>query len=190
MKSYSHFIQTIYDQSEPVGQLGRGVHYSVLRAPSWTDSFLQLSNQPSLQDFAVIWDEDHDERVIVVIEHMLFAGLLTPVKFISERKGNLTLIFDEEILNIFKSNPQQLQDYLKKIEELTSKAGDFWPVDIHTIKTYAGYNDTYEIYFQNIINLHSLGMKKADYPNLNDYSKSEIPTDVKFSSLSPHSFSK
>jgi hypothetical protein len=40
----------------------------------------------------VIWDEDHDERVIGVVERMYFAGLLHPVLFVGERKGSLTVV--------------------------------------------------------------------------------------------------
>jgi predicted nucleic acid-binding protein len=56
MQTYSPYFKTLYDQPEPIGRLGRGTHYSVLRC-------LGLSG---FHDFAIIWDEDHDKRVIAV----------------------------------------------------------------------------------------------------------------------------
>ena len=32
VQRYSHFFSTLYDETEPVGTLGRGTHYSVLRS--------------------------------------------------------------------------------------------------------------------------------------------------------------
>ena len=73
-----------------MGDFGRGTHYSVLRVPIWQDEWLSPLPQGALLDFAVIWDEDHDERVMQVIEELYFSGLLGPVRFVGERKGSLT----------------------------------------------------------------------------------------------------
>src|SRR4051812_6684669 len=87
--SYSPFFQTLHDETRPVGQLGRGTHYSILRVPIWQDEWLNLLAQGLLLDFAVIWDEDHDARVMEAVEALYFSGLLSPVRFIGERKGSL-----------------------------------------------------------------------------------------------------
>ncbi len=55
--SYCHFFQTLYDETHPVGNLGRGTHYSVLRAPVWHDELLNRIARCAFLDFAVIWDE-------------------------------------------------------------------------------------------------------------------------------------
>jgi hypothetical protein len=75
------------DETQPVGHLGRGTHYSVLRVPIWHDEGLNPLPQVALLDFAIICDEDHDERVMGAIEALYFRGLLAPVRFIGERVG-------------------------------------------------------------------------------------------------------
>lgn len=91
MMSYSPFFQTLHDEIQPVGRLGRGTHYSVLRVPIWQDEWLNPMPQALFLDFAIIWDEDHDERVIEVVEALYLSGLLAPVRFIGERKGSLSV---------------------------------------------------------------------------------------------------
>lgn len=72
--SYSPFFQPLHDEKQAVGHFGRGTHYSVLRVPIWHDERLKPLPQGELLDFAIIWDEDHDDRVIEPIEEMYFAG--------------------------------------------------------------------------------------------------------------------
>src|SRR5260370_21913517 len=96
--SYSAFFQTLHDEAKPVGKIGRGTHYSILRAQVWQDERLKPLKKGMLADFAVIWDEDHDERVIEVIEWLYFEGLLSPIRFIGERKGSLTVLLDAKTL--------------------------------------------------------------------------------------------
>lgn len=76
--SYCPFLQTLHDDTRPVGNLGRGTHYSVLRAPVWHDELLNRLDRCAFLDFAVIWDEDHDDRVIDAIMMFYVAGLLSP----------------------------------------------------------------------------------------------------------------
>ena len=89
MRTYSPFFHTVYDQPEPVGVLGRGTHYSVLRTirtdTDWSYFF----------DFAVIWDEDHDLRIVWILERLHTLGLLTQVHAIGERKGTINLVTRE-----------------------------------------------------------------------------------------------
>jgi len=94
MPVYSPFFETLYDQPSPVGRLGRGVHYSVLRAVVWSDIHGDPTSTGRFLDFAVVWDEDHDPRVIEVIEAVYFAGLLGPVQVVGERKASMTFLFD------------------------------------------------------------------------------------------------
>ena len=77
MRTYSPFFQTLYDEQAPVGHLGRGTHYSVLRAAVFHDELGEILPEnrykgphAKFHDFAVIWDEDHDKRVIEVIEQI------------------------------------------------------------------------------------------------------------------------
>ena len=89
---YSDYFHTLHDETQPVGNLGRGTHYSVLRYASWHDVELKRLDQPVTHDFSVIWDEDHDTRIISAIEKIFEAGLLAPIQFIGERKAFLSIV--------------------------------------------------------------------------------------------------
>ena len=94
--SYSPFFETLHDASHSARHSAHkfrsGTYYSVLRVPIWHDEWLNPLTQASLLDFAIIWDEDHDVRVVNAIEEMYFAGLLAPVRFIGERSGRLSVL--------------------------------------------------------------------------------------------------
>jgi hypothetical protein len=92
LPAYSPLFSCIYDQPEPVGSIGRGSHYSVFRTVQWRDIDGDFRDSGREHDIAVVWDEDHDSRIVDVIGHFHMAGLLWPVVFIGERKGLLTLI--------------------------------------------------------------------------------------------------
>ena len=81
MHKYSDYFKTIHDETQP-SHLVMGAHLSVLRAVVGSN-FL---------DFGVIWDRDHDKRVIGALERMYIKGLLEPVAFVGERKGILTVL--------------------------------------------------------------------------------------------------
>lgn len=90
--TYSQLLSCLYDQAEPVGHLGRGTHHSIFRSVQWRDLDGDFRDSGRLHDFAVVWDEDHDIRVVSMVEHLHMAGLLWPVVFAGERKGTLTLL--------------------------------------------------------------------------------------------------
>lgn len=110
IRQYSNLFSCIYDESQPTGMIGRGHHYSVFRAVQ--DSHEPDSDTKFAQDFCVIWDEDHDERVIKIVEELFMSKLLKPVLFIGERKGHITIILNP----IFVSDyPQKMPSHLEKI---------------------------------------------------------------------------
>lgn len=157
---YSGFFETLHDEKYPVGKLGRGTHYSVFRAATWHDASLFLLPTAQLLDFAVIWDEDHDIRVITVIENLYFEGLLAPIKFIGERKGCLTVLVSREM-----ADASCLPHYSQRVKTAVkhSSQEDFWTV---TVDYVAGQNsiiaaeaEKVSIYLQNIDNLWNLGPK-------------------------------
>ena len=53
MRQYSPFFQTLYDELAPVGQLGHGTHYSVLRCVVWQDETRMPIPIASALDFAI-----------------------------------------------------------------------------------------------------------------------------------------
>lgn len=93
MRQYSHLFSTVHDQTEPVGHLGRGTHYSILRVYVGARAGVPAH----FQDFGVVWDEDHDIRVIDVAERMFLAGIFERVRFIGERKGGISLVLSEPL---------------------------------------------------------------------------------------------
>lgn len=137
--AYSPFFQILHDERSPVGNLGRGTHYSVVRtilpvveeadAKSVEEQIFGGSRRRQLQilDLAIIWDEDHDERVWNVIERLHAAGLLAPVRFIGERKGNITVICDPTM----DYSSGGFSRYCQLIERETWAAeGDEWSVEV------------------------------------------------------------
>ena len=91
-RHYSHLLSCLHDQPAPIGAIGRGAHHSILRSVQWRALDGGACKGGRIHDLAVIWDEDHDERIIGVVERLHLAGLLWPVVFIGERKGNVTIL--------------------------------------------------------------------------------------------------
>ncbi len=130
LPSYSTLFSCLYDEPNPIGNLGRGTHYSVLRSVEWLDVTRTPIPFPQIHDFAVIWDEDHDTRIIEVIEAIYMAGLLSPIQFIGERKGGLTVIVAAKFY--FMEDDAALKSYEQKIQKIcdNSNHGDYWPVEV------------------------------------------------------------
>lgn len=87
---YSNIFNCLHDEYHT--NLPFYFHYSVFRSFEYKDVCNYLTTKPLVHDFAVIWDVDHDERIIKVIENLYLAGLLSPIQFIGEHKGFLTII--------------------------------------------------------------------------------------------------
>jgi hypothetical protein len=120
----------LHDEQEPVGTLGRGTHYSVFRAVEWLDVVRTPLVRPEIHDFAVIWDEDHDARIVNAIEGIYMAGLMSPVQFVGERKGSLTVIVAAKFY--FSINQNVLEDYRLSLEGAANAAlgTDNWPTTL------------------------------------------------------------
>jgi len=86
-----------------------------------------------VHDFVVIWDDDHDTRIIAVVEEMLMAGILPGVQFISEHKGTLSIIL---------ASPTywgpDVEEFKAHVSRLTAAAGDYWTVEVGMIDTTPG----------------------------------------------------
>lgn len=121
MRQYSHFFSVLYDELGPVGNLGRGTHHSVIRI---------FSRHPpgritgTFNDVAIIWDEDHDTRVITAIELMIMKGFFVyDILFIGERKGMLSIIVRE-------MHPSILAKMQNRLDDIANDLEDPWPVYI------------------------------------------------------------
>ena len=97
MQTYSDFFKTLHDETHPTGYLGRGTHYSVLRAIVFHDPMGRPLPQGQFADFAVIWDEDHDVRVMEPVEEIYRRGMLSSFVMFGERKGFFTAVLSELI---------------------------------------------------------------------------------------------
>ena len=159
---YSPFIQTLHDETQPVGHLGRGTHYSVLQVPIWQDQWLNPLPRGALLDFAVIWDEDHDERVIQAIEDLYFCGLLAPVRFVGERKGSLSVLIDEKTVQAW--DHAALKSYREAVNEVGQSLEDPWPTTVAAVSSSKhsiihASNEDVTLYLRNIHMLWFLGPK-------------------------------
>ena len=128
--AYSSLFACLHDEPAPVGHLGRGTHYSVFRSVEWLDVIRAPLHVPQIHDFAVIWDEDHDTRVIDVIEDIYMAGLLSPIQFIGERKGTLTAILAAKFY--YADTEARLDDYVRKLNDISAHTSnrDSWPAEV------------------------------------------------------------
>lgn len=122
MKRYSHLFSTLHDEDTPVGNFAYGAHYSILRAVIWDVDPKAL---PTYHDFAILWDEDHDDRVIWTVEQLYIRRMLPSVLAIGERKGSVTAI-------VVPGTPRSFE---KKLEEITQEnPGDSWCADVGTLE--------------------------------------------------------
>jgi hypothetical protein len=126
---YSPYFSTIYDQAEPVGKLGIGTHYSILQVVEHHDVMMTSVQPPQLHRFAVVWDEDHDTRVIPLLEKLYLEGLLSPVQFIGERKGILHVVFAARYA--LNTDDAKLSEHKDRIEEISESGlcSDSWPAE-------------------------------------------------------------
>lgn len=171
--NYSRIISCIYDEPSPIGRLGRGTHYSIMRCVEWLDVMREPLAQAYLHDFAVIWDEDHDTRVIEAIERIYIAGLLSPVQFIGEKKGNLSVIVDTRFA--YGVSVEATKEYHHRITHIAGLGEDWWGAEIGTfnqqtesparsnyIGIIAASDCRVNTYLRNIDSLWSLGNKEFD----------------------------
>lgn len=121
--AYSTFLQCLYDQSSPV--VPHYGHYSIFRAIDSRDVTQKPTLLPRVHDFAVIWDDDHDRRIIPVIEEMLMAGLLPGVQFLGEHKGTLTIILAARTYWLI-----DLDSFTANVLDLTKAVGDVWDIRV------------------------------------------------------------
>jgi hypothetical protein len=170
---YSTLFSCLHDEPEPVGYVGRGTHYSVFRSVEWLDVERKRLDMPQIHDFAVIWDEDHDERVMEVVERIYMAGLLSPIQFIGERKGGLSVVLAARYCGW--TDDFRGTEFSKQVSPLLSDiAGDSWCLDVgsfdrhdsnaqgHQTRLPSIIQDNDEVaftYLKNIDNLWKLGTK-------------------------------
>jgi hypothetical protein len=165
----SNLFQNLYNESCPIGSLGRGAHYSILRALIWHDTSGKSLQKPMYYDFAILWDEDHDTRIVEVIEEIYYNGLLRHFAMFGERKGMFSAVLNSKN-NIFTGGQcDELHNQLTKISE-DSGTGDIWSAtimsDIYNAANNGIIADRVEIvqaYLNNINVLWDLGEKNIKH---------------------------
>jgi hypothetical protein len=165
--SYCPFFQTLHDETRPVGNLGRGTHYSVLRAPVWHDESMNRLERCAFLDFAIIWDEDHDDRVIDAIMVLYISGLLAPVRYIGERKGTLSVLLAPDVVRNWA--PETLKQYRDDINDICQCLEDPWSATVdstdgHEHSIIHSSAENVATYLKNIDMLWELGVKSKMYP--------------------------
>jgi hypothetical protein len=128
MRSYSPFFQTLHDESSPIGNIGRGTHYSVFRAVVFHDHFGDTVLPGRYHDFAVIWDEDHDERSINVVEAIYLRGLLSRFVYFGERKGFFTAVLIGS-----NNTSREVAELKQKVDFITQQQDDPWSASTATL---------------------------------------------------------
>lgn len=126
LPKYSDFFRTEHDEQRNVGVLN--AHHSILSVPKFSSSKSALK----LQRIAVIWDEDHDERVIDILEAAYFENLLDPLLFIGEWRGAVSVIVHSDL------KQDELKSYERLWQIVSDKAvqGDTFRVDVMTREEY------------------------------------------------------
>ncbi|MDD2321237.1 MAG: hypothetical protein PHO83_14430 [Geobacteraceae bacterium] len=164
MKNYSQFITTLHDDNYPVGHLGYGTHYSVLRTTSWFDSCRLPLKEPQIQDLAIIWDKDRDKRIIDFVEHLYMKNLLAPVLFVGESTGHLSVILSP--LFKVKSKEHDYEVFVSSIIELAKNQFEPWTAEVRVFgetlaefKIIKSSSERVELYLNNIFMLWDLGLK-------------------------------
>jgi Bacterial RNA polymerase, alpha chain C terminal domain len=117
MQQYSDFFKTLHDETNPTGYLGRGTHYSILRAVVFHDPMGNPLPEGQFADFAVIWDEDHDVRVMEPIEEIYRRGLLSSFLMFGECKGSFTAILSNKVSSAIEAIPFN-PVFLSSVDEL------------------------------------------------------------------------
>jgi hypothetical protein len=165
LPTYSTLFSCLHDEPAPFGNFGRGTHYSILRSIEWLDVERKPLERPQIHDFAVIWDEDHDPRVIEVIEQFYMAGLLSPIQFIGERKGMLTVMLAAKFY--FGQTEESYAHYVKQLDGLAETQGDTWPVEIGSFDRHDQTTDGHQTIMAGIVQDDSQAvltyLKNIDY---------------------------
>lgn len=150
-KKYSDLFVTLYDETKSTNSIGRGPRYSILRAKN------NSSQEENVYfDFAIIWDEDHDERIIGVLENLYEEKKLINYIIVGERKGGFTAILNPSKR---RKNPDLLSEYLYAAD------GDMWCTCVSDLNDlgngwlFQSSKEKVEEYVSSILNKWQLGEK-------------------------------
>jgi hypothetical protein len=128
------------------------------------DELLNPLQSATFLDFAIVWDEDHDERIIDAILILYLGGLLAPVRFIGERKGVLSILLAPAVIDAW--DEPTLQRYRDDVESVCTSLEDPWTAEVNSVDSsrhsiiHAAPEDV-ATYLKNIDMLWRLGTRAA-----------------------------
>jgi len=163
MHKYSDFFKTLHDEQKPTGYLGRGTHYSVLRAVVWHGHNGKTLPEAHYLDFAVVWDEDHDIRVITVLEMLYKRAWLSAGIIFGERKAQFTFLTPDAVYA--SMTEEERSTFAAKLDDFTQTLeGDCWYGHLHPVssdehKIIQDDRSRTSLYLQTIHMLWELGLK-------------------------------
>ncbi len=167
MESYSPFLQTLHDEQSPTGHLGNGTHASILRAVVFHDPTLVPLSSGATADFAIIWDQDHDTRVIQAVESIYRAGFLGSILMIGERQGTLNAVVSERV-----QDPALLTLLEDKLGAIAQKMeGDPWSSSVRKLDSLEheiikDQNEKVSLYLANLNMLWQLGVQVSAHDRI------------------------
>lgn len=114
--------------------------------------------------FALLWDEDHDTRVIRLLEQLHVHQLLAPVRFIGERKGGLNVLFDSATVKRWVPGATTTS-YAERVAHFADyNEDDAWAGNVYPLESDEGLGylvqdgqEKVRTYLRNIENLWNLG---------------------------------
>jgi len=86
------FFQKLYDET-PTHHVYEDGHYSVYRA------VIYVGRSYCHHTFAVLWDADHDERILELIAEVMRRGFLHNYVLFGEHKGHVTAFMKPETVD-------------------------------------------------------------------------------------------
>ena len=116
-----------YSTAKTVGNIGCGTHYSVIFTIVLYDEHGSVFTEPHIcliqaiyHDFVLIWDWDHNTRIMDVVPKLRAIGLLPMFNFFGERKGAFSAHVrkDSGVLRHFAT--QQIETVFE------DNNGDYW----------------------------------------------------------------
>lgn len=112
MRQYSPLFQTIVEWEE---------QFSILRCIHFARRMDYTTPIPMWQDFVLLWDADHDTRIINLLERLYLANQLWGIVGIGETKG-IALVYHtrEGVVDISPFTSNQPDPWFPQIEHLSA----------------------------------------------------------------------
>jgi hypothetical protein len=146
---YSPYFMTLREESvKPTKDGLFSNHYSILRAP--VPHLSNGENFAAFTDFSIIWDRDHDTRIIFFAELLLHLNALSDILLLRETKGQLVVISSD-------NSDLRVREML---EVALCHIDDDWRLHLYTLKEFFALGEYFEPFppVMLVRYLHDLGL--------------------------------